>query len=166
MLRALPLALIVGAGLLATAAFAGGPFTQRGAVSAIVDPATIEVRLTDGTRERVQIFGIAAPAAGSCALPQATADITTLALGKPVWLVAVNGKPRDTIRAYAILTGGLDLGLELVKRGDVSVRTDEHPFEQRSAYLGAQSAARAVALGLWGCTTISSHGSMGKTHKH
>jgi endonuclease YncB( thermonuclease family) len=175
MLRASSLALIVGACLLAPVAFAGGPFTQRGAVSAIVDPATIEVHLVDGTSERVQIFGIVAPAAGSCAQGQATTDITALALAKSVWLVAVKGKPRRTIDAYAILPGGLDLGLELVKRGDATVRADPHPFEQRTAYLRAQAAAHAGSLGLWGCGTAlpskpgdhgHAHESPGKSAKH
>jgi endonuclease YncB( thermonuclease family) len=173
MLRASSLALIVGACLLAPAAFAGGPFAQRGSVSAIVDLATIEVRLADGTSERAQILGIAPPGGGSCALGQATADITALALGKPVWLVAVKGKPHKSILAYAILPGGLDLGLELVKRGDATVRTDQHPFKQRSAYLRLQSAAQAGSLGMWGCTTASApspdghgHGTARKSGKH
>jgi len=170
MLRASPLALIVGACLLAPIALAGAPFAQRGSVSAIVDPATIEVRLADGTSERAQIFGIASPADGSCGLGQAAADIATLALGKPVWLVAVRGKPHRSIFAYAILPGGLDLGLELVKRGDATVRTDQHPFNQRSAYLRLQSAAQAGSLGLWACAATSApspgghgHGSSGKS---
>ena len=160
---------------LVPAALAGGPFAQRGAVSAIVDPATIEVRLPDGTSERVQLVGVAVPRGDSCVLAQATADITTLALGKPVWLVAVKGKPHRTILAYAILPGGLDLGLELVKRGDATVRTDQHPLKQRSAYLRAQSAAHAGSVGLWGCTTTAApkpgdqghgHGPPGKSAKH
>jgi len=175
MLRASLLALIVGACLLAPVALAGAPFAQRGAVSAIVDPVTIEVRLTDGTAERAQIFGIASPVGGSCAIGQATADITALALGKRVWLVAVKGKLHGSILAYAILPGGLDLGLELVKRGDATVRTDQHPFKQLSAYLRAQGAAQAGSLGLWGCTTApapspgghgNGHGPSDKSAKH
>jgi endonuclease YncB( thermonuclease family) len=153
MLRASLLALIVGACLFSPGAFAGGPFAQRGTVSAIVDAATIDVHLADGTSERVQLFGVAAPATGNCALGQAAADITSLALGKSVWLVAVKGKPRRTILAYAILPGGLDLGLELVRRGDATVRADQHPFKQLAAYLRAQSSAEAGALGAWACST-------------
>jgi len=165
MLRASLLALIVGACVLSPGAFAGGPFAQRGTVSAIVNAATIDVHLADGTSERVQLFGVAPPGAGNCALGQAAGDITALALGKSVWLVAVKGKPRRTILAYAILPGGLDLGLELVRRGDATVRADEHPFKQLAAYLRAQSSAQAGSLGAWAYSAPAPDGH-GSGHGH
>jgi endonuclease YncB( thermonuclease family) len=131
------------------------PVTQRGTVTAIANPGLLTVRLGDGTRELVQVLGLTAPAAGSCALGQAAADATSLALGKPVWLVAVQGGSSKNVRravvAYVILPGGLDLGLELIKRGDATVRADQRPFKQRAAYLRAENAAQASSLGLWGC---------------
>jgi len=150
------LALIVGSSFLVPqAARATRPLTQRGTVTAILDPRTLDVRLTDGTAEVVQLFGLMAPAPGSCALGQATADAATLALGKPVWLVAVPGGPsrnrRRPVPAYVILPGGPDLGLALVKRGDATVRADQQSFKQRAAYEEAQRAAQASSLGLWGC---------------
>jgi endonuclease YncB( thermonuclease family) len=128
--------------------------TQQGTVAAIVDSSTIDVRLPGSKSERVQLFGVSALADGSCALSQAQADITSLALGKSVWLVAVGGKPgrnHALVVAYVVLPGGLDLGLELVRRGDVTVRTDAKPFKQRHSYLRVQAAAESGSLGLWGC---------------
>ena len=150
------LALILGGLFVASHPASGSqPFAVRGTVTAIVDPATLDVLLADGTGKRVELFGIGAPRAASCALAQAMTDTSSLARGRPVWLVAVQGTARRSVRgplvAYVILPGGLDLGLELVKRGDVTVRANQHPFKQLAAYLGAQSDARASSLGVWGC---------------
>src|SRR5262249_7744496 len=97
------------------------------------------------------------PAAGRGGLGEAPTAAGSLALAKPVWRVAVQGAPSKSrggaVTAYVILPGGLDLGLELVKRGDAAVRTSRSPFKQRAAYLRAQQAAQASSLGLWGCTS-------------
>jgi len=152
------LALILGGFLLSADAAPGSPpFVDRGTVTALVDAVTLEVRLSGGTREQVRLFGVAAPAPASCAVTQATADAATLALGKPVWLVAVQGAPpknrRRVLVAVVILPGGPDLGLQLVKRGDATVRTNDRPFKQRAAYVRAEETAHAAELGLWGCKT-------------
>jgi hypothetical protein len=70
----------------------------------------------------------------------------------------VQGRPpkngRRPLLAYVVLPGGSDLGLLLVSRGDVTVRTDEqHPLKQRASYVRAEKAAQSASLGLWGCTT-------------
>lgn len=157
------LALILGGSFLASeAASVSPPFAQRGTVTALVDPVTLDVRLPDGSSERVQLYGVAAPATASCAVTQATADAADLALGKPVWLVAVQGGPpknrRRPLPAYVILPGGPDLGLQLVKRGDATVRPNQHPFKLRAAYVRAEKAAQAASLGVWGCATAPSAG--------
>jgi micrococcal nuclease len=151
------LALILGGFFLASEAAQGSlPFAQRGTVTALVDAVTLEVRLPDGTSEQVQLLGVAAPDPASCAATPATADAADLALGKPVWLVAVQGAPpksrRRPLFAYVILPGGPDLGLQLVKRGDATVRITRDPFKQRAVYLRAEKAAQDAELGLWGCT--------------
>lgn len=167
MLRATVLAataLIVGSLFFAAeTASASQPFIQRGVITAIVDPITVEVRVADGTNVRVQLFGVAAASAGSCALAQATADVTTLALGRPAWIVAAQGKPsrqgRRALLAFLIFPAGLDLGLELVKRGDATVRDDQRPFKQLAVYVHAQSAAQASSIGVWSCTSNHSQAS-------
>jgi endonuclease YncB( thermonuclease family) len=129
------------------------PFTQRGTTTAIVDPVTLEVRLTDGTSERVQLIGLQPPAAGSCALSQATADLGALVSGKPLWLLVVppKAKGKRVVTAYAILPGGADVGLELVRRGDATV-WHHGTFKQLTVYARAQKDAQGAKLGLWGCT--------------
>ena len=134
------------------------PFTQRGTVTAVVDPVTLDMRLTDGRSERVQLIGLQPPAAGSCALTQATTDLSGLVSGKPLWLLVV--PPRRTgkhavVSAYAILPGGADVGLELVTRGDATVRHAGGPFKQLVTYTRAQKSAQAGKVGLWGCSSAS-----------
>jgi endonuclease YncB( thermonuclease family) len=131
------------------------PFTQRGTVTAVVDPITLDMHLTDGTSERVQLIGLQPPAAGSCALTQAATDLSGLVSGKTLWLLVVppNGKGNHAVvSAYAILPGGADVGLELVKHGDATVRHGGGPFKELAAYTRAQQAAQAGKVGLWGCS--------------
>ena len=134
------------------------PFTQRGTVTTVVDPVTLDVRLTDGRSERVQLIGLQPPTAGSCALTQAATDLSGLVSGKPLWLLVV--PPKGTGKhavdsAYAILPGGADVGLELVERGDATVRHAGGPFKQLLTYTRAQKSAQAGKVGLWGCSSAA-----------
>jgi endonuclease YncB( thermonuclease family) len=134
------------------------PFTQRGAIVSVVDPATVNVRLTDNTGERVKLIGLQPPAPGSCGFDPALADLNALVAGKPVWILVVPprvapAKKRSLVTGYVILPGGADVGLELVRRGDATVRRDQGPFKESAAYKQAQKAAQASSLGLWGCTS-------------
>jgi endonuclease YncB( thermonuclease family) len=134
------------------------PFTQRGAIVSAVDPATVDVRLTDNTGERVKLIGLQPPAPGSCGFGPALADLNALVAGKPVWILVVppRGAPpkkRSLVTGYVILPGGADVGLELVRRGDATVRRDQGPFKQSGTYKQAQKTAQASSLGLWGCTS-------------
>src|SRR5262249_20853288 len=101
------------------------------------------------------------------AVTQATADAAALALGKSVWLVAVQGGPprnsRRPLLAYVILPGGSDLGLLLVNRGDATVRTDQHQWKQRASYVRAEQVAQAALLRLWGCSTGDAAGTTATT---
>jgi endonuclease YncB( thermonuclease family) len=152
------LALILGGSVLATNAESAPPLTQQGTVSAVVDPGMLDVRLPGSAGQRVQLFGVTVAGGASCAFSQAHSDLASLALDKPVWLVSVGGKSgrkHAPVTAYVVLPGGLDLGLELVRRGDATVRTDVQPFKQRVTYLRAQAAAESGSLGLWGCNSSS-----------
>jgi micrococcal nuclease len=130
------------------------PFTQRGTATVVVDPVTLDVSLVDGTSERVQLIGLQPPAAGSCALSQATADLGALVSGKPLWLLVVPGKrkPKRVVTAYAILPGGGDVGVDLVRRGDAKVAHGQWPFKQLADYTRAQKTAQTAEAGLWGCS--------------
>jgi endonuclease YncB( thermonuclease family) len=131
-------------------------FTQRGTATAVVDTGAIVVRLANGTSERVRLVGLAALAAGSCAYAHARADVKMLVVGKPVWLAVVKAGYRragqPTVFAYAIMPGGLDLGLELIKRGDATVQADQHPFKLFTTYTHAQATAQTNSIGLWACS--------------
>ena len=134
------------------------PFTQRGTVTTVVDPVTLDVRLTDGRSERVQLIGLQPPTAGSCALTQAATDLSGLVSGKPLWLLVVPPKgtgKHAVVSAYAILPGGADVGLELVERGDATVRHAGGPFKQLVTYTRAQKSAQAGKVGLWGCSSAA-----------
>src|SRR5262249_32206189 len=150
------LALILGGLFVASHSASGSePFAVRGTVTSIVDPATLDVLLADGTSKRVELFGIAAPRAASCARAQATSDTASPARARPVWVVAVTvaagRRSRAPIVAYVIVPAGLSWGLELVKRGVAAVRAKQRPSKQLAAYLGAQSDARASSLVVWSC---------------
>jgi hypothetical protein len=62
---------------------------------------------------------------------------------------------QHVVLAYTILPGGLDLGLELVKRGDATARADRPPFKSLVTYIRAQEDAQATSVGLWACPTGS-----------
>jgi endonuclease YncB( thermonuclease family) len=151
------LAPLIGVAVLSGVAGASSPFVQRGTVVSILDPGSISVRLSDGTTEQVELFGITPPDPGSCDFSQALADTTSLALGQGVWLVVAQDSSRHgrsrMLLAYAVLSGGADLGLDLVQRGDAKVRADHHPFKQLASYLRAQSRAQSIPLGLWACAS-------------
>jgi endonuclease YncB( thermonuclease family) len=131
-------------------------FTQRGTATAVVDTGAIVVRLANGTSERVQLIGLAALAAGSCGYAHARADVKMLVVGKPVWLAVVKVESRRagqrTVLAYAIMPGGLDVGLELIKRGDATVQAGQHPFKLFTTYTRAQTTAETNSIGLWACS--------------
>src|SRR5262245_46523672 len=137
--RLAAVALIAAASLLAPAASLASPVTQKGVVTAIVDGRTLQVRLTGGKGERIQLTGLAAPGSMSCAAVQSEADLAHLAQGKLVWIVAETShgahSSGSALVAYVFLPGGLDLGLQLVKRGDASVAGGKHSFKQAAAYL-------------------------------
>ena len=143
--------------LAAVAASTPQPFTQRGTVVSIVDPATVNVHLTDKTGEQVKLIGLQPPAPASCGFAPAMADLNALVAGKPVWILVVppRGAParqRSPVTGYVILPGGADVGLELLRRGDATVRRDQGPFKQLATYKQAQEAAQVGSLGLWGCS--------------
>ena len=83
------------------------PFTQRGTIVSVVDPATVDVRLTDNTGERLKLIGLQPPAAGSCGFAAALADLNALVVGKLVWIVVVppSGAPA---KKRSLVTGVRD----------------------------------------------------------
>jgi endonuclease YncB( thermonuclease family) len=71
--------------------------------------------------------------------------------------------------AYVILPGGLDLGLELIKRGDAELDPAAHTFRQLHTYRKAQAKAEAASLGMWACGAAippPDHGKHGHGNPH
>jgi len=155
-------------------AFGATPFTKRGTVTYVVDAQTIAVRIVGGSTTRVQILGIKGPAAASCGYATATADIADLASGQLAWLVGDRAQPvhnrQGRLIAYVVLPGGLDLGLELIKRGDAEVDPAAKKFKQLHTYRKAQAKAETTSLGMWSCgpaeTPLPTHGKPGQGNPH
>ena len=134
-------------------AASSGRFTQRGTVVWVVDGDTVDVRLTNGKRERVRLIGIDATERGSCFASQASARARALALSEQV--VLRGDATQDTrdrygrLLAYVWLPGGRDLGYQLVAGGFAKVYVYRDLFQRHSAYTRAERGAKASPRGLW-----------------
>jgi micrococcal nuclease len=137
---------------LASAA-SSGEFTQKGVVTQIVDGDTLHVRLAGGKSERVRLIGIDAAERGACFAAPAAARARQLALSKPV--VLRGDRTQDTrdrygrLLAYVWLSGGRDLGYQLVAGGFAKVYVYRDPFQRLSAYRTAESRAKSAPAGAW-----------------
>jgi micrococcal nuclease len=126
---------------------------MRGTVARVIDGDTIQVRLASGKSERVRLAGIDAPefSPPECFGRQAKARTSQLAQGKRVQLVGdVKQANRDRyarLLAYVILSGGRDVGGQLITEGYATVYS--RPFARQPSYKAAQATARGAALGLW-----------------
>ncbi|MBM3947356.1 MAG: hypothetical protein FJ315_08190, partial [SAR202 cluster bacterium] len=139
-------------------------------VTRVIDGDTIQVRLSNGSTDRVRLVGVDAPETGS---PNRTGEygrITDLACldrwgaratsylrdeleGRSVTLeVDPREGPRDSFdRLLAYVTqGGQDINASLVELGYARVYT-EGRAEREDGYLALQRAAQQAGLGLWSC---------------
>lgn len=124
-------------------------------VTAVTDGDTLDARTTEGHALTVQIVGIDAPEPGECGAADARAALEDLALGQAVTLrgdPTTQGAPTTQGIAplansglYVDRADGLDVGLELVRRGWAMV-VDAPPFVRRDAYLEAEQDA---VEGVW-----------------
>src|SRR5215211_6597953 len=73
--------------VVATTATARGPFSARGVVVGAATGDTLLVRLSSGTRERVRVLGITAPAGKECYAKESLARTRALTVGKRVTLI-------------------------------------------------------------------------------
>ncbi|MGZ8783898.1 MAG: thermonuclease family protein [Gaiellaceae bacterium] len=128
-------------------------FTQKGVVTRVVDGDTLDVRLGNGTVERVRLIGIDAAERGACYASQATERARQLALAKPV--VLRGDRTQDTrdrygrLLAYVWIPGGRDLGYQLLAGGFAKVYVYRSPFERLAAYRTAERQARSAPAGSW-----------------
>lgn len=153
------IALFVLAALCAASAASSadqGRFIKRGVVQNVVDGDTVDVRLTNGRRERVRLIGIDTPELRSaeCLGTQAKLRAQQLARGKRVQLIGDSTQAtRDRYRrllAYVVLPRNRDLGRQLIAEGFGNVYVYNRPFQRLSAYRIAERSARTGGRGLWG----------------
>ncbi|MHB1242322.1 MAG: thermonuclease family protein [Gaiellaceae bacterium] len=143
---------------MATTAAGAGDFSRKGVVTRVVDGDTLDVRLANGTQERVRLIGVDTPERGACFAAQATTLARRLALSKPVVL---RGDPTQDTRdrygrllAYVWLPGGRDLGYQLLAGGFAKVYVFRTAFQRLSAYRTAEGGAKSRAVGAWkSCVT-------------
>lgn len=153
------IALLALAALCAAAAASGadqGRFIKSGVVQNVVDGDTVDVRLTNGRRERVRLIGIDTPELrpAECLGTQAKLRAQQLARGKRVQLIGDSTQgTRDRYRrllAYVVLPRNRDLGRQLIAEGFGNVYVYNRPFQRLSAYRVAERSAKTGGRGLWG----------------
>ncbi|MBN1609254.1 MAG: thermonuclease family protein [Polyangiaceae bacterium] len=132
-----------------------------GTVTSVVDGDTLHVAVApDGHDVTVRIIGIDTPetrAPGTpieCGGPDATDAMVELAQGKAVSLVTdptqatVDRYGRSLF--YVDRTDGLDVGLEMIKRGWSTAYVYSDPFQRLPTYEAAEAEADAGQRGVWG----------------
>jgi len=124
------------------------PATKAGALDGrvlrVISGDTLDVRLDDGSADRVRLLGVVAPRAGSCFARAATATTRALAGGRRVTLMS--GSRR---LAYVDVAGRGDLGRLLVDRGAAEVDSWGRGFSRFVAYVPVQQRAERANRGMW-----------------
>ncbi len=146
-------AVLCALAVVATTAAGAGDFSHRGVVTRVVDGDTLDVRLANGTRERVRLIGVDTPERGACFATQAATLVRRLALAKPV--VLRGDTTQDTrdrygrLLAYVWIPGGRDLGYQLLAGGFAKVYVFRDAFQRLPAYRSAERGAQSRAAGAW-----------------
>lgn len=120
-------------------------------VVVVLDGDTIDVRLPDGTEERVRLIGTNAPEGGECYAAEATDALSDLIMGQSVWLES-DTSDRDQygrLLRYVWTMDGQFVNAWTVEEG-YSIARDYPPDTSRSNELhAAQQQASDARLGLW-----------------
>lgn len=121
-----------------------------GNVVEVIDGDTFDVRLVDGTIDRVRIIGINSPERGECFADAATDALADLVSGHDVDLVADRSdRDRfDRLLRY-VEVDGADVGEALVRAGAAVVRVSAPDEAREAALTTAQAEARDAGRGLW-----------------
>jgi micrococcal nuclease len=119
-------------------------------VERVIDGDTLIVAGPDGPI-RVRLIGINAPERGECLDGEATAQLTDLLGGQSIVLVAdVSNVDRyGRLLRYVETSGGLDVGLELVRQGLAISRRYAPDLARNDLYDAAQTEAQAAERGIW-----------------
>jgi endonuclease YncB( thermonuclease family) len=124
--------------------------SYQATVTAVTDGDTLIARTAEGGALTVQVIGIDAPEPGECGAADARTALEDLAQGQAVTLrgdptplgspTPQGIAPLANSGLYVDRADGLDVGLELVRRGWAMV-VDAPPFVRRAAYLEAEQDA-------------------------
>ena len=126
----------------------------------VLDSATLEVLLADGTRARVRLIGIDSPAGGDspeCYAQEAAARTQALVLDQVVSLVREHGADTSArsemdqhgqLLRYVWLADGTMLNQRLIAEGSARASPADTRFAERFA--ADEAVARAAGAGLWG----------------
>jgi endonuclease YncB( thermonuclease family) len=137
------LALAAGGVLSVTAgANRAAPTTAR--VTAVTSGDTLQVRLSNGKRQKLRVLGVLAPPKGSCFANEAAAATRTLTLNQTVKLSGAGPA------AYVTLPDGSDLGKQLIANGSAQIDAWGPAFSRLASYVPLQQAAETANRGLWG----------------
>ena len=128
-------------------------------VTSVVDGDTLHARLSDGRDLTVRLIGIDTPetrdpsAPVECGGREATDAMEELVLERAVALRsdptqgAVDRFGRSLF--YVDRTDGLDVGLEMIRRGWSRAYVFDRPFQRLPAYQAAEAEAEAEPRGVW-----------------
>ena len=129
-------------------------------VTSVVDGDTLHARLSDGRNVTVRLIGIDTPetrdpdAPVECGGPEATDAMEDLVLGRAVTLrsdptqAAVDRFGRALF--YVDRSDGLDVGLEMIRRGWSRAYVFAAPFQRLESYRDAEANAEDQRRGVWG----------------
>jgi endonuclease YncB( thermonuclease family) len=123
----------------------------------VVDPATLDLQILD-VPERVRLIGVQtgageqASVAAACLAPDATARVSQLVDGQPLWLEADPMVGERDALGYRLghlrLSGGESVAELLVREGLAHASSSQAHLYQ-DAFRDAQVAAQAEQLGVW-----------------
>ncbi len=119
-------------------------------VASVVDGDTFDVRLADGSDERVRIVGVNAPEHDECFADDATAALTARIGGQSVDLVR-DHSDRDRYGRLLryVEVGGVDVGERLVRQGFAIARVSEPDTDRAAQIAAAEVSAIVAGTGLW-----------------
>lgn len=125
--------------------------TYLGRVVGVSDGDTITVLDSSNTQHKVRLSGIDAPEKSQPFGQRSKQSLSDLVFGKAV-TVETTKRDRYGREVGKVLTGGLDVNLEQVRRGlawHYKAYEREQPVEDRTTYSTAEQEARAARIGLW-----------------
>jgi len=116
----------------------------------VIDGDTLDVRLPDGSIDRVRLLGVNAPEDGECYSTEAAAELARLVADAEVDLV-VDESDRDQYDRLLryVEKGDEDIGALLVRDGFSLVRVSEPDVAREQVLRQLEEEARAAGRGLW-----------------